>query len=186
MRANRRGCAECTQKHVYKISIKDIKFHIWYCLLLLANWYLQIGPRKKLFFLRFAVEHPLHEKYFSWRKIKITYIFRRNSAKVCGETPRHFAEKICEISQWVGKDLRFHADSEDSDQTEKLERMPSLIWVSTQGDIKPTQNRYVPNIITGCVAIGQEQCTCNCYFKSLHMHVQYIVHTKGVLALLAR
>ena len=53
-------------------------------------------------------------------------ISQRNSAKVRGDTPRDFAEKLREISRWVGKDLRFlHADSEDSDQTEKLSECPA-------------------------------------------------------------
>ena len=89
---------------------------------------------------------------------------RSNSATFRGETPGDLAEKLREISRWVNEDLRFlHADSEDwSDGG--TEQLPNLILVSTRGVIKPTQNRYVPNIITGCAAIGEEQYTCNCDF----------------------
>ena len=117
--------------------------------------------------------------FFSWRKIKITYFAdgflrnisrklreksRRNSETFRGDTRRDFAEKLRAISQWVGKDLRFlHADSKDWSDGE-TELMTSLIWVVTRRFIKPTQNRYVPNITTGCATIGEEQCTCNCNF----------------------
>ena len=96
--------------------------------------YIQINTRKKLFFSRFAAEHPLREIFFSRRKIKITYFAegflrehsQRNSAKVRGETPRHFAENLREFSRWVVKDIWFlNADSEDSDQTEKLSECPA-------------------------------------------------------------
>ena len=88
-----------------------------------------------LYDLYFA-EHPLREK--TRRKIKITYNAegflretsrrnsRRNSARCCGDTPRNVVETLREISRWVGKDLGFlHADSEDSDQTEKMSKYPA-------------------------------------------------------------
>ena len=129
--------------------------------------------KKKAPFLRFAAVHPLREIiFFSRRKIKITYFAegflrdssRRNSATFRGDTPRVFAEKLGEISRWVGKDLRFlYADSEDWSNGD-TELMTSLIWVFTGRVIKPTQNHYVPNITTGCATIGEEQCTRNCNF----------------------
>ena len=130
------------------------------------------AQEKSSFFFAFRRGTPLVRFFFFFflrRKIKNTYfsegclreISRRHSAKVRGETPRRFAEKLREISLWVGKDLRYlHADSEDSDRMKKIERMPGLILVFTRRVIK--QTRYVPNKITGCAATGEEQCTCNC------------------------
>ena len=98
------------------------------------------SAQENFFFSRVAAEHPLREKKKkkkkkkSRKKLKITYfaerflceISRTNSAKVRGDTPRDFAEKLREISQWVGKDQMFlHADSEDSYQTQKLSKCPA-------------------------------------------------------------
>ena len=113
--------------------------------------------------------------FFPRRKIKITYfaesflraIWRRNSAKVrgetprhfadtraarfCGDTPRNFAEKLREISQWVGKDQRFlHPSSEDSEQTEKLSECSawyeSSLRLASAQEIRITKNIHF-NII---------------------------------------
>ena len=76
-------------------------------------------PKKKSFFSRFAAEHPLREIIFFAEQNK-NQLFRR------GVSPRKFAEKLREISRWVGKDLRFlHADNEDSDQMEKPSECPA-------------------------------------------------------------
>ena len=61
-------------------------------------------PKKKALFSRFAAEHPLREIIFSWRKIKITYFaedFLCEISRFLGvrETPRHFAEKLRDISR---------------------------------------------------------------------------------------
>ena len=38
-----------------------------------------------------------------------------HSVRFCGEIWRDFAENLCSVSQWVGKDQRFlHVDSEDN------------------------------------------------------------------------
>ena len=105
--------------------------------------YIQISPRKKLFFFsRFAAVYPLREIIFFAEKSK-NHLFRRgfsprnfvkklressrrNSVRFRGDTPRDFAETLREILRWVGKYVRFHhADSEDSDQTEKLSECPA-------------------------------------------------------------
>ena len=87
-------------------------------------------PKKKALFSRFDAVHPLREIFFFAEKNKNRLyrreISRRHSAKVRGDTPRDFAEKLREILRWVGKYVRFlHADSEDSDQTEKLSERPA-------------------------------------------------------------
>ena len=113
---------------------------------------------------------------FRGEKLKSLISPRVFSAKFRGETPRHFAQTFRDISRRhstrfrrgiprnfsMGKvsscgQRRLYSDGE-------TERMPSLIWVFTRRVIKPTPNRYVPNIITGCATIGEEQCTCNCNF----------------------
>ena len=88
--------------------------------------------KKKALFSRFATEHPLREKKNFRRKIKITYFAKgflqsqRNAARFGGETLRDLAEKLREISRWICMDQRFlHADSEDSDQMEKLSKCPA-------------------------------------------------------------
>ena len=74
------------------------------------------SAQKKLFFLRFAAEKNKN------------HLFRR------GFSPRNFAEKLREISRWVGKDLRFlHADSEDSDQMKNLNECPAWYESSLDG-----------------------------------------------------
>ena len=77
-------------------------------------------PKKKALFLRFADEHPLRKIIFFTEKNK-NRLFRR------GFSPQNFAEKLPEISRWVGKDLWFlHAYSEDS-------RLRN--WVNAQPDM---------------------------------------------------
>ena len=99
-------------------------------------------PKKKALFSRFAAVHPLREIFFFAEKNK-NHLFRRgfsprnvaeklrdssrrNSATFCRDTLRDFMEKLRGILRWVGKYPRFlHADSEDSDQTEKLSECPA-------------------------------------------------------------
>ena len=93
--------------------------------------YIQISPRPKALFSRFAAEHPLREiKLFAEKNTYHFFSPRDFSARCRGENPRKFAEKFREISRrncaksrWVDKDLMYlHADSEDSDQTVKLSK----------------------------------------------------------------
>ena len=113
-------------------------------------------PKKKLFFRVLPRNTTCSKKYFSRRKIKINFcaesflreISRRNSAKVRGENPQNFAEKLCEISRktsaksrWVRKDLRIlHVDSEYSDRTVKLSESPG--WY-----VSPLGARYFAGFI---------------------------------------
>ena len=88
-------------------------------------------PGATFFFFFFAEKNKNHLfcRGFSSRNVavKLRESSRRNSAAYRGDTPRDFAEKLREISRWVPKDLRFlHADNEDSDQTEKLNKCPAL------------------------------------------------------------
>ena len=145
----------------------------------LETWYIASGAQllhssfkwwpshthKKIFFCVLPRNTPCTKNIFSRRKIKTTYfmegvvceILLRNSASFHRETPQNLAmgrygPKVSSCRQWG-----LWSDGE-------TEWMPRLIWVSTRGVIKPTQNRYVLSIITGCAAIGEEQCTCKCNF----------------------
>ena len=68
--------------------------------------HVQISPRKKLFFRVSPRNSLCAKKHFSRRKIKVTFfaesffreISRRDSAKVRGDTPRYFSEKLHEIA----------------------------------------------------------------------------------------
>ena len=67
---------------------------------------LQISPRKKLFF-RVSPQNTPREKYFFFAEKNKNHLFRRgfsprnfaDSAKVRGETPRHFVQKFSDISR---------------------------------------------------------------------------------------
>ena len=99
-------------------------------------------PKKNTLFFVFRRGTPLHEKVFFMEKnknhlfcrgfclrifaVKLCASLLRNFAIFGGQTPQDFAEKLREISWRVGKELMFlRADSEDSDQMEKLSECPA-------------------------------------------------------------
>ena len=117
----------CLQNTLYQLPNGGAWYEYYdrnpiYNLTVMSNEDIQISPRKKFFYLVSPRNTPCAKKYFSRRKIKITFfaesfvreMSRRNSAKVRGETPQNFAEALCEISRrnsaksrWVNKEQRF-------------------------------------------------------------------------------
>ena len=121
------------------IGLHSVRFELFKKVLLVA---LGRSAQEKSSFFAFRRGIPLARNiFFLRRKIKITFfaeklrdISQRNSARFREETPRDFAELLREISGCVGKDLRFlHADSEDSDQTDKLSECPAWYESSLDG-----------------------------------------------------
>ena len=118
-------------------NLCKVQKHFFHCDICLRN---TDQSKIKALFSHFTMEHLLREKKkiaeknenrlfrkgFSAQKFMEKLRVSSPRKKSCGETLRDFVKKLCEILRWVGKDRRFlYADSEDSDQMEKLSKCPS-------------------------------------------------------------